>query len=278
MNNLNEKAVSTKPQAEMKSRWYSVNGLTMHVMVSTSSLPTQVPVVLVHGLGVSSRYMLPTATRLAPYFQVYAPDLPGFGKSTTPRQTLNVPELADALVAWLTVADIKQAAFLANSMGCQVVVDLAVRYPGLVSRIILTGPTVDPHHRSGSFEILRLLLDTPSEPLNQIHLAISDYFRCGPRVMWQSFHYMMKDHIEDKLPDVAVPVLVVRGSRDTIASQQWVEKMVCLLPDGRLAVIPGAPHAVNNGAAAQLVELSLPFLQPLILSQATDHNFDTTAT
>ncbi len=204
--------------------------------------------------------MLPTAVRLAPYFQVYAPDLPGFGKSRTPAHVLDIPQLADALAEFLHKAGLEQVAFLANSMGCQIVVDLAVRYPSLVNRAILTGPTIDPLHRSSSTEILRLLRDTPGESFNQIHLAIGDYWQCGPRVMWQSFQYALHDYIEDKLPNVRVPILVVRGSRDTIAPQPWVEKIVSLLPDGQLAVIPGAPHAVNNKAAAQLVELTLPFL------------------
>jgi len=38
-------------------------------------------VVLVHGLGTSSLYIVPTAVRLAQDFRVYAPDLPGFGHS-----------------------------------------------------------------------------------------------------------------------------------------------------------------------------------------------------
>ena len=167
--------------------------------------------------------MLPTAVRLAPYFQVYAPDLPGFGKSPS-AHVLDIPQLADALAEFLHKAKLEQAAFLANSMGCQVVTDLAVRYPALVNRAILTGPTIDPLHRLSATEILRLLRDTPGEFFNQIHLAIADYWQCGPRVMWQSFQYALRDHIENKLPDVRVPILVVRGSRDTIAPQPWVEK------------------------------------------------------
>jgi pimeloyl-ACP methyl ester carboxylesterase len=38
-------------------------------------------VVLVHGLGLSGRYMLPVAEPLAPRYPVYMPDLPGFSAS-----------------------------------------------------------------------------------------------------------------------------------------------------------------------------------------------------
>jgi pimeloyl-ACP methyl ester carboxylesterase len=41
-------------------------------------------IVLVHGLGLSGRYMLPLAARLAADHQVFLPDLPGFGDSSHP--------------------------------------------------------------------------------------------------------------------------------------------------------------------------------------------------
>src|SRR5215217_647908 len=44
------------------------------------------PVVLVHGLGLSSRYLAPLGRRLAALgHRVLAPDLPGFGRSPKPR-------------------------------------------------------------------------------------------------------------------------------------------------------------------------------------------------
>jgi pimeloyl-ACP methyl ester carboxylesterase len=58
-------------------------------------------VVLVHGIGVSSRYMTPIAIELAATCKVYAPDLPGFGLSAKPSRILDVPALADALAAWM---------------------------------------------------------------------------------------------------------------------------------------------------------------------------------
>ena len=53
--------------------------------------------VLVHGLVVSSHYMVPTLKRLAAYHLVYAPDLPGFGESEKPRRILDVTGLSDSL-------------------------------------------------------------------------------------------------------------------------------------------------------------------------------------
>src|SRR5215210_9038402 len=73
------------------SRWYGVEGLTMHARVSMDPAPAgSLPVVLVHGIGVASRFMVPVAGLLSPYHRVYAPDLPGFGASDKPARVLNV--------------------------------------------------------------------------------------------------------------------------------------------------------------------------------------------
>ena len=84
-----------------------VNGASMHARRSENSLPpTASTVVLVHGLSVSSGYMVPTAVRLAQYHHVYLPDLPGFGKSAKPSHILTIPELADALADWMQAMEL----------------------------------------------------------------------------------------------------------------------------------------------------------------------------
>ena len=70
-----------------RSDWTDVGAVRMHARVSTRRLPPDAPrIVLVHGIGVSGRYLMPTATRLAQIFRVYVPDLPGFGLSTKPSE------------------------------------------------------------------------------------------------------------------------------------------------------------------------------------------------
>src|SRR5436190_17974179 len=90
-----------EPGKRLMSRWTTVAGWSMHALVpeDPSACPGP-PVVLVHGLGVSGRYMLPTAVRLAGHLPTYVPDLPGFGQSARPARALDIPELADALAGW----------------------------------------------------------------------------------------------------------------------------------------------------------------------------------
>jgi hypothetical protein len=51
----------------------------------------------------------------------------------------------------------------------------------------------------------------------------------------------------------------VRGERDAIVSQAWVEEVTRLLPGGRLVVVPGA-HTINYSAPRELVRVVRPFL------------------
>ncbi len=239
-----------------------VNGLKIHTRISRNQAPTAaMPVVLVHGLGASGRYMIPTAERLAPHHPVFVPDLPGFGASDKPPRALTVPEMADELIAWMSAIGLESAAFLGNSLGCQVIVDLAARYPAHVQRAILVGPTFDTVGRTMPRQILRGCRDLLGEPWSLWWILAGDYFITGTVRMIRVLRYALDDPIERKLHCVQAPTLVVRGSRDPIAPQRWIDEMVEALPAGRSATIPGGTHAANYSAPDQLVELVREFLK-----------------
>ncbi len=113
----------------LKSIRMKVNGMSIYIRFSENSVsPTASTVVLVHGLSVSSRYMVPTAIRLARDYHVYLPDLPGFGKSAKPSHILTVAELADALADWMQMMELPPAVLLGNSLGCQIIVNFALTW------------------------------------------------------------------------------------------------------------------------------------------------------
>ncbi len=244
---------------ELKSRWTTVNGVRLHARVA-SERESRPALVFVHGLGVSGRYMLPTAARLASDFRVYVPDLPGFGRSARPARALTVGELADALGEWIDEAALEQPTLVGNSLGCQVAIELALRRLDRVRAAVLSGPTVDGHARSAPRQALRLLLDSLREPPSLLPLIARDYLAAGVVRTALTAHYGLRDRIELKLPRLSVPTLVVRGSRDALVSQRWAEEVTRLLPHGRLVVIPGAAHAVNYNAPEALAQSIATFL------------------
>lgn len=241
------------------SQWTRVDGRRFHARHVGPEAAAAPPVVCVHGVGVSSRYMVATMTKLASAFEVYAIDLPGFGLTDGPPEVLDVVGLADALAGWIQAAGVGRPALLANSVGCQVAVDCAVRYPDRVSRLVLVGPTTDPIARSALRQVLRWLRNLPGERPGQLPLSVADYADAGVGRALRTFGYALADRIEDKLPLVQAPTLVVRGARDPIVPQAWAEEVTRLLPHGRLAVIPG-PHTLNFAAPGALAELVGPFL------------------
>jgi pimeloyl-ACP methyl ester carboxylesterase len=187
-----------------ESRWTVVNGVRLHHRTSTDHPTGTVAVVFVHGLAVSHRYMMPTARRLAAQHPVHLPDLPGFGLSAEPGWNLDVAEHADYLVGWLDAVGLEQVVLLGNSFGCQVAVDLSVRYPDRVRSLILASPTTDPTARTASRQLWRWLRDVPREDPRQAPIVALDVRDAGPRRVVATFRASLRDPIEAKLPGTSV--------------------------------------------------------------------------
>jgi 2-hydroxy-6-oxonona-2,4-dienedioate hydrolase len=221
--------------------WLEVNGAEMHATV----LGEGPPVVLLHGYGLSGAYMLPLAERLAEAFAVYVPELPGQGRSEPRAGLRSVESLAEALGEWVEAAGLERPGMVANSLGCQVVTELAVREPWLVGPLVLVGPTVDPARRGGRHQLFAALRDSAREPLELLGRAALDDARTGVRRLFDTARAALDDRIEERLPLVEQPTVVVRGGNDSFVGAEWAERAAALLPDGRLVVVPGEPHAVH---------------------------------
>jgi 2-hydroxy-6-oxonona-2,4-dienedioate hydrolase len=243
--------------------WAIVDGRRMHARVSVRPVAGGLPpVVLVHGLGVASHYMVPTAERLAAYCSVYAVDLPGFGKSEHPLHVLNIPQMADALDGWMEAVGLPSAAFIGNSLGCQAVVDLAARYPWRVQRAMLTGPTFDRKARASLLTLLlRVIQDGYWEPKSLLPIIVYDFLSAGLMRIAITLWYGLQDPVEEKLPLVKAPALVVCGDHDPIVPMPWARHVAHLLPSARLVVMRGATHAVNFSAPGKLTAVAVAFLR-----------------
>jgi 2-hydroxy-6-oxonona-2,4-dienedioate hydrolase len=248
-------------KGKLQSQYTPVYGVEMHARVSVDTVPDDAPpVILVHGLVVSSRYMIPTARLLAPYCRVYVPDLPGYGKSGAPDHVLDLSELADVLCRWMDAVGIKRASMLGNSFGCQIIAEFAMRYPERVDRVIFAGPTMDRHRRTLPQQTARLLWDSRLEGIGLGPIHLIDYWSAGLWRAIRTIQIALDDAIEEKLPKMAMPTLVVRGSRDPLVPEDWAREVVDLLPDGRLAVIPGGAHTTNYSTPLELSRITRAFL------------------
>jgi pimeloyl-ACP methyl ester carboxylesterase len=127
--------VSSRPQ---------IGGLRLHVRQRVIS-GTATPCVLLHGLAVSHRYLVPTAGLLG-FRSVYVPDLAGFGLSDKPSTVLNVGGHADIIATLLDTLGTAPVALLSNSFGCQV----AARGGRAPPRSCCRARPGRPDHRPGS--------------------------------------------------------------------------------------------------------------------------------
>jgi pimeloyl-ACP methyl ester carboxylesterase/uncharacterized RDD family membrane protein YckC len=202
-------------------------------------------VVLVHGLGISGTYMLPLARSLATSCSVYVPDLPGEGKSGPSPSPWGIPDMARVLGDWLDTVGVAEPLVVANSMGCQVVTELAVRRPGVLGPLVLIGPTVDPARRSARHKLFDVLRDTVHEPVSVLAIAARNNTSADIRPLLRSVRATLADRIEDRLPLIEQQAVVVYGERDQFVGRAWAERATALLPRGRLVVVPSEPHTVH---------------------------------
>lgn len=233
----------------------------MHARTNRKPVARNSPVViLVHGFVISSSYMVPTAHELAPSCRVYAPDLPGYGQSFRSREVLGPVGLADALAAWMDKMQIKNASLLANSYGCQVLTEFGIRHPAKIGKMVMVGPTVDPKHRTVFQQMFRLAVTARYEDPSLRKLNRKEYRTVSLKRILGTARHCLRHRMEERLPLVRPPVLVVRGSNDSVVNRRWGEEAARLLPHGELKVLPGGGHALNYSQPVELVRMVRPFL------------------
>jgi pimeloyl-ACP methyl ester carboxylesterase len=249
--------------APLVARSVVARGLRVHTLAAEPDGAREAaPVVLLHGWGVSGRYLVPTALAIAreDARAVYVPDLPGHGRSDRPARALDVAELAEVVLGWMDALGLRRAVLVANSFGCQIAAELAVRAPSRVLALALVGPTLDPAVRPLPLLVPRLLLTGLFEPVSLVPILAADYAVMGPRLLLAELRRMRADRIERRLSRVAQPALVVRGERDAVASAAWAARVASLLGDAAASTLARRAHAVNYSASAELVRLLRPLL------------------
>lgn len=96
----------------------------------------QLPVIAIHGLFGSLENLGVITRQLAEDYCVYSLDLPNHGRSAH-IETSTLAIFADAVVAWMATQNISQAHFLGHSLGGKVSMEIALRYPEKVGRLIV---------------------------------------------------------------------------------------------------------------------------------------------
>ncbi|WP_369961965.1 alpha/beta fold hydrolase [Leifsonia sp. EB34] len=230
-------------------------GAAPAIVVTFDDGPVDVPaktVLLLHGIGVSSRYFHRLAPELAQDSRVIAVDLPGFGRAPKPGHRLTVEDFAGLVAAFIDSRGCGPVVVVGHSMGAQIATSLARQRPDLVTAVVLVGPVMPPADATPVRAAARLLVDTLRESPHSNALVFTDYVRCGSRWYLAVLPSMLAYRVEDDLPALAVPVTVVRGARDPIARAEWSRAITSLAVSGRFVEVPGAPHVVMLSHAREV--------------------------
>ena len=99
-------------------------------------------------------------------------------------------------------------------------------------------------------QVGRVLLDIPREPWSLAPVVLLAYLRAGPLRLLATLRHALADRIEEKLPDIVAPVLVVTGARDPVVTVAWACEAARLVgiscggAGGTVHVAPLAAHAL----------------------------------
>ncbi len=239
-----------------------IDGVKVFYRESVGPRRPGTPMVHLHGFGLSGRYLLPTAQRLAGEFHTLVPDLPGFGRSGRPRESPGVPELADAAAAFLDDRALDRVSLVGNSMGCAVICEFAHRHPGRLERAVLVAPAGGLHNQPLHRAVRQLARDGVREPMGLLPVAVPDYLRYGVPSTIRMFQALTRYPALERLLALSVPTLVVVGSADPLMPDPRRIQQIASRIDNEvlLVVIHGAAHAINFSHPGELANVIRQFM------------------
>jgi pimeloyl-ACP methyl ester carboxylesterase len=252
-------------------RWIDVDG----ALVNTIDIGDGPPVVLVHGLGANWQNWLEVIPVLVERgFRAIAFDLPGFGHSEMPAESISIPGYGMVLDALLDGLGVRgPAAVVGSSMGGFIAAELAISRPQRVERLVLVSaaalwneqararPLVVASKVSRLYAPLLaggwpLMARLPRLRRDALRAAgIRDAARISAPLARELLSGVGKPgfvdglqalydyRIRDRLPEIGCPTLVVWGADDPVVPLRHAFEYEGLIPDARVVVFRRVGHA-----------------------------------
>ncbi len=225
-------------QHEQPGRFAAVNGLKMYYEIYGSGRP----LVLLHGGGstIESTYR-----RILPEFakrhQVIAVELQAHGHTPDIDRPLSFEQDADDVAALLEQLHIATADFMGFSNGGTTALQIAIRHPKLVNKLVLASAT---YRRDGLppglFEgFQHASLDMMPKPLQEAYLKANPDPK-GLQAMFDRDSARMaafKDMSDADIRAIQSPALVINGDSDVVRPEHALS-LSHLLPHAQLAILP----------------------------------------
>ncbi len=223
-----------------KSGYSDVNGLKMYYEIHGAGKP----LVLIHGGGstleTSFGKIIPLLSKNR---QIIAVELQAHGHTNDRHTDLTFEQDADDVAALLNNLKITKADFLGFSNGAHAAVEIALRHPALINKLILASGV---YQRSATNTIFwegfeGVTLSTHLPPVlkdgylkvNKEQAALQNMFDKDVQRMKE-----FKGWEDEQLQALKAPTLLMSGNKDIINPEKAVE-IYRLIPDCELAILPG---------------------------------------
>jgi pimeloyl-ACP methyl ester carboxylesterase len=267
--------VSTQVQASMpvECGYAPVNGLEMYYEMHGSGQP----LVLLHGnlstIGSSFGKVLPalSATR-----RVIAVEQQGHGHTADIGRPFSIGQWAEDTTALLHHLKIEQADFFGYSSGGAVALEIALRSPDLMRKLVWAGGSsyrkdgLYPELAAGE-EAMRPE-DLDGSPFQQEYVRVAPHPEHWHRLVAKivELDRTIADWPSDTIASLKPPALLIIGDSDIVRPEHVVEMFRLLgggvagdlvgLPRSQLAVLPGTTHVTLVDRADWLTSMILAFL------------------
>ena len=236
-----------------------VNGLEMYYEVHGTGRP----LVVLHGAYMTIGAMGPIVPGLAETRQVIAVELQGHGHTADVDRPITYEQMADDTAALLGHLGIDQADVFGYSMGGGVALQLGIRHPGLVRKLV---PASASYTSDGMQPELHGMVPsiTPEmfagSPIEAAYLEVAPNPGDFPRLVEKLKRLDLTPFVwpAEDVRGIEAPTLIVVGDSDAIRLEHAVEMFRLLgggvmgdlagLPNSRLALLPGTAHFVPPGS------------------------------
>lgn len=215
--------------------------------------------VILQGWGTKMAVYDSVAAAISDRYRVIQLDLPGFGKSTEPREPWSVSDFSAFFVKFLEALGVKSCVLIGHSYGGRMIIKLAgkaVDCPVKIEKIVLIDSagvlpkkTFAKRFKVARYKLLKNLLNLKISKLLYGDLieewkkmqGSEDYRNASP-VMKQCLVKAVNEDLTDIMPNITVPTLLVWGDKDTATPLSDGEKMEKLIKGAGLTVLKGTGH------------------------------------
>lgn len=253
-------------------------------------------IILVHGLASNAGFWRYNIPELSKKYRVIAVDLPGYGKSQKGNYSYSMSFYADQIKRLIDELKLKNVVYVGHSMGGQIGIKLAIKYPALLSKLILASPAGFEEFQQGEGDWLRSVMtmkgvkSTTEEGIRR-NLTMNFYdwddkwewmveerVRMRKAADFDEFAYtvvrcvnaMLDEPTFDKLNLIKTPTLVVYGKYDGLIPNPYLnpgftsdvfEKGIKNIKESRLVEIDNAGHMIQIEKADEFNQIVLDFLK-----------------